>query len=117
MLIPNLMALEIGPALLVGGIGLIVGAGICFLVMFVLSKSKKDAALRDAVEKALHMGREGRIDNGGERALHHGIDDFAEFGHVKVLVLFDDIVPCEDRGDRRRVSAGTADPRFLQSLY
>ncbi len=48
MLIPNLMALEIGPALLVGGIGLIIGAGICFLVMFVLSKSKKDAALRDA---------------------------------------------------------------------
>ena len=32
MLIPNLMALEIGPALLVGGIGLIIGAGICFLV-------------------------------------------------------------------------------------
>ena len=75
------------------------------------------AAFRDSVQKSFELGCESRVHNGGKRALHHGIDDFAEFGHVKVLVLFDDIVPCEDRGDRRRVSAGTADSLFLQSLY
>ena len=73
-----------------------------------------DLAVRDSVQKGLHVGSEHGIHDRGKCLSHDSVDNLAQFRHIEVLFLFDNIAAGKDGGNGRRVSAGTSDSLLFQ---